>query len=157
MQDEDSIKLRKLGLQSPTLTTYLKSSAAIWYWATIIVGGLAVAFVFIISENDFPWIYIRNVLGIFFVFFLPGYAFLKVISTNNEQSKTSKENLENIELIVLSIGMSIALVSIMGLLLYYSPWGLDLYSIVFFLFGFSLVFSTIAIIRDSRKNTKFKE
>jgi uncharacterized membrane protein len=47
-----------------------------------------------------------------------------------EQIKTSTENLDPIERIALSLGMSIALVPIVGLLLNYTPWGIRLTPIV---------------------------
>ena len=63
-------------------------------------------------------------------------------------TKTSTENLDTIERIALSLGMSIALVPIIGLLLNYTPWGIRLTPIVLSLLALTLVFATTAIIRE---------
>ena len=147
LQAEGVIKLENQPLQSRSLATYLKTGEAIWYWVTIAAGAITAALVFTISENVYPWVYVRNVFGVIFVLFLPGYAFIKALFPVNLPAKTSTGNLETIERIALSVGMSIAIVSIVGLLLYYSPWGLDLTAIVLSLFAFTLVFATVAVAR----------
>jgi len=147
LQAEGIIKLENQALQSQSLATYLKTREAIWYWVTIAAGAITAALVFTISENVYPWVYVRNVFGVIFVLFLPGYAFIKALFPVNMPAKTSTGNLETIEQIALSIGMSIAVVSIVGLLLYYSPFGLDLTAIVLSLLAFTLVFATVAVAR----------
>ena len=147
LQAEGIIKLENQALQSQSLATYLKTREAIWYWVTIAAGAITAALVFTISENLYPWIYVRNFFGVIFVLFLPGYAFIKAFFPANLPGKISSESLETIERIALSVGMSIALVSIVGLLLYYSPFGLDLTAIVLSLLAFTLVFATVAVAR----------
>ena len=87
--------------------------------------------------------------AIIFVFFLPGYAFIKVTFPN----KLFAESIENLEIIIriaLSIGISIAIVSILGLILYYTPFGLDLTPIVFSLLASYSNSSTVGAIKESR-------
>ena len=157
LQAEGVIKLENQALQSRSLATYLKTGEAFWFWVTIAAGAITAAMVFTISESVYPWIYARNVLGVIFVLFLPGYAFIKAFFPINVPVKTSMGSLEAIERIALSIGMSITLVSIYGLLLYYSPWGLDLTTIVLGLLAFTSVFATAAVIREYQaKKTNLK-
>jgi len=151
LQAEGVIKLENQTLQSRSLATYLKASEAIWYWVTIAAGAITAALVFTISENLYPWIYVRNFFGVIFVLFLPGYAFIKAFFPANLPGKISSESLETIERIALSVGMSIALVSIVGLLLYYSPWGLSLPATVVSLFVFTSIFATAGIVRSTNK------
>ena len=134
--------------QSQTLITYLKTGEAIWYWLTIAAGLITVVLVFTIAESVYPWIYARNLFGVIFVLFLPGYTFTRALFQDNIFKGSSKGDLEIIVQIVLSVGMSITLVSIVGLLLYYSPWGLDLAAIVFSLLVLTFVFSTVAVVRE---------
>lgn len=129
--------------------TYLKTGNAIGYWITIVLLTMAVL-VFIISDNVFPWILIKNLLSLLFILFLPGYVFTKAIFPIKNPVKSINNKLEEIEKIALSIGLSIALVSIAGLLLYYSPWGLDNTTIVLFLVVFTSIFSTAALIKEYR-------
>lgn len=151
LQAKGVIKFEDHTLQSKNLTNYLKTTDAVWYWITITIGVLSAVLVFTIPDNFYPWIYARNVLGIIFVLFLPGYAFIKVILKGNVTAKTSIGGLEAIQIITLSIGMSIAFVSIIGLILYYSPWSLDLVTIVFSLLAFTSLFATVAVIREYQK------
>ncbi len=154
LKAEGVIKLENQTIQLITFIKYLKTFEVIWYWATIATGLMTAALVFTIPENIYPWIYARNVLGVVFVLFLPGYSFVKAFFQNHMVAKTSVGNLETIERLTLSIGMSLALVSIMGLLLYYSPWGLNLTSVVPSLLAFTLLFATVAVIRayQAKKN-----
>ena len=151
LQTEGLIKLENQALQSRSLATYLKTGEALWYWITIAAGALAAALVLAISENVYPWVYVRNVFGLIFVLFLPGYAAVKALFPVDMPLKTSTKELETIELIGLSVGMSIALVSIVGLLLFYSPFGLDLTAVVLSLLGLTLILATVAVLRSARK------
>jgi uncharacterized membrane protein len=90
-------------------------------------------------------------LGVIFVLFLSGYAFIKTILKNSVVTKSSLGGLEAIQLVILSIGLSIAFVSIIGLILYYSPWSLDLVTIVFSLLAFTSLFATVGVIREYRE------
>lgn len=149
LQAQGTIKFENQPLPIQNLKTYLKTGAAIWYWLTIITVIIA-TLVFTISENVYPWMYVRNVLGLIFILFLPGFALIKTIFPIKISTTSSNSKIEEFEQIALSIGMSIALVSTVGLLLYYSPWGLDLTSIVFFLVTFTPIFTTAAVIKEYR-------
>lgn len=155
LQSQGTIKLES---QPPPaslkLATYLKTSQALWYWATIAVATITAATVFTVPEDFYPWSYLRNVLGIIFVLWLPGYASIKALFPVRMPIKTSTESLEAIERITLSIGMSIALVPIVGLLLYYTPWGLSVTPIVLSLLALTVVLATVAIAREHQTKTK---
>jgi uncharacterized membrane protein len=132
------------------LVMYLKSSRSIWYWVTLILALTTSMLVYAIPANMYPWAYLRNVLGILFVLFLPGYALTKIIFPNKFSAEGS-ENLGIIIQIAFSIGTSIALVSIFGLILYYVPYGFDLTPIVFSLLVFTIVLATASAIKESQK------
>lgn len=93
-------------------------------------------------------VYIRYVLGGVFVLWLPGYTFIKALYPTQVPIKTSSENLDTIERVVLSAGMSIALVPMVGLLLNYTPWGIRLTPVTLSLLGLTLTFALAAIIRE---------
>jgi hypothetical protein len=154
LQNQGKIKLEKSPPQSQTLRLFLKTSEAIWYWATIVAGVVTALFVLTIPENLYPWIYVRNVLGIIFVLFLPGYALMKALFPGKMANRTSPGNLEIIERFSLSIGLSIALVPAVGLLLYYSPWGLNLVPVVLSLLALTLIFATVAVVRENRAHQR---
>jgi hypothetical protein len=151
LQNQGKIKLES---QPPSaslkLATYMKTSQALWYWATIALATTTVAIVFTVPEDFYPWSYLRNALGIIFVLWLPGYTFIKALFPVQVPIKTSTENLDTIERIALSFGMSLAIVPIIGLLLNYTPWGIRLTPIVLSLFALTLVFATAAVIREQQ-------
>jgi hypothetical protein len=157
LQNQGKIKLEHASLPaSPKMATYLKKWQALWYWATIAIAAITVAVVFTVPEDFQPWSYLRNALGIVFVLWLPGYAIIKALFPTQVPIKTSTENLDTIERIALSIGMSIAIVPIIGLILYYTPLGINLPPIVLSLFALTLIFATVAIAREHQSKNKIR-
>jgi hypothetical protein len=147
LQNAGKIRLEKQIPPAPMkLGGYLKTEQAIWYWATITVAIATVAVAFTIPENFYPWVYIRYALGTIFILWLPGYTFIKALFPEKE--------LDSIERIALSIGMSLALVPIVGLLLNYTPFGIRLAPITLSLLALTMVLATAAIIREY--HTKMK-
>ena len=147
LQNTGKIKLEKQIPPTPKkLAAYLKTEQATWYWATITMAIATVAAVFAIPEEFYPWVYIRYALGTIFILWLPGYTFIKALFPEKE--------LDNIERIALSIGMSLALVPIVGLLLNYTPFGIRLAPITLSLLALTTTFATTAIIREHQKNLK---
>jgi putative Mn2+ efflux pump MntP len=153
--------------QTPTpgkLTSYLRSNQALWYWITMTLTIATAIVVFTVPENAFPLVYLRYVLGTIFILWLPGYAFIKALFPQNlpfakalaRSSDTSEKELDAIERIALSIGMSIALVPIVGLLLNYTPWGISLTPIVLSLLALTTIFATAAITREHQTRTPEK-
>lgn len=158
LQSEGKISFTKKPSQTPPkLTVYLKTEQTLWYWATIAIAVVTVATVFTIQEDFYPWVYIRYVLGTIFVLWLPGYSFIKALFSTQVPIKLSTETLDTIERIALSLGMSLALVPIVGLLLNYTPWGIRLTPIVLSLLALTIVFSTAAIIREHQIIMKAKK
>ena len=98
--------------------------------------------------------YIRYLLGSIFILWLPGYTFIKALFPTHVPIKTSSESLDTIERVVLSIGMSLALVPIVGLLLNYTPWGIRLAPVTLSLLGLSVTFATVAMIREQSEDAK---
>jgi hypothetical protein len=143
LQSQGKIKLDNSSLQA-------SPKQALWYWATIAIAAITVVVVFTVPEDFYPWSYLRNALGIIFVLWLPGYAAIKALFPTRLPIKTSTENLDAIERVALSLGMSLALVPIVGLLLNYTPWGIRLTPIVLSLLALTIVFATAAIIRENK-------
>ena len=161
LQDEGKITFSAQPKPQPTsLADYLQTSAT-WYWVTLATVATTIAVVFAIPEDLYPWVYIRYVLGTIFVLWLPGYSFIKALFPKDlpfarglaRTLETSEKNLDTIERAALSLGMSLALVPIVGLLLNYTPWGIRLAPISISLLALTVVFSTTAVIRDY-KNQK---
>jgi len=151
MQSEGRISLKKQYTPPSSLIAYLKAEQSYWYWITIFTATVTAIVIFIIPEGLYPWAYIRHVLGAIFVLWMPGYTFIKALFPAEPDSDKSKESLDYVERIALSLGMSLALVPIIGLLLNYSPWGIRLTPIVLTLLFVTLVFATVALMREYHK------
>jgi uncharacterized membrane protein len=148
---ENDVKLHFKKLEDPTpssATEYIFSKKALWYWGIIVLSIATMISVFTIPETVYPIAYLRNALGIIFVLFLPGYAFIKALFPTTVPIKTSSENLDNIERIALSLGMSLALVPIIGLILNYTPWGIRLTPITLSLLALTATCATVAVLRE---------
>jgi hypothetical protein len=149
LEAEDKIHFNvKQELASASIGTYLFTSELGWYWTIIALVIITTITVFTIPQDWYPLAYIRNVLGVIFVLFLPGYAFTKAFFPTKLPIKTSSESLDAIERFALSIGLSIALASIVGLILYYTPFGLGLTPITLSLLALSSVLATAAAARE---------
>lgn len=140
----------------PKLTTYLKTEQALWYWATIATATITAVIVFTVPENLNPLSYVRIVLGTIFILWLPGYTFIRALFPQHEPAKTNAKNLDTIERVSLSLGMSLALVPIVGLLLNYTPWGIRLTPIVLSLLALTIVFATTAAVREHGLNAEME-
>lgn len=85
---------------------------------------------------------IRTILGVPFVLFFPGYSLISALYPE-------KTALGRIERLALSIGLSLAVVPLIGLGLNYTPWGIRLMPILISLFLFTASLSLLAIYRRS--------
>jgi len=146
LQDQGKIVLKNHQPSvTPVLRSYIFSTEANWYWAIIAVAVATAALIFTVPENAYPIVYVRYVLGSIFVLFLPGYSLIKALFPEKE--------LDNIERTALSIGMSLALVPITGLILNYTPWGIRTTPVTLSLLALTTVFATAAIIREHQNKT----
>jgi hypothetical protein len=142
--------------ETPTHATpkaCLLSSNSTWYWATIALAIATTITVFTIPEDAYPVAYIRMILGVIFVLFLPGFAFIKALYPAKVPIKTALENMDTIERAALSLGLSLALTPIVGLILNYTPWGIRLTPVTLSLLALTAVFATAAIVREYQTKT----
>jgi hypothetical protein len=155
LQRQGKITLKPLPTPPPQkLSIYLKTKEAYWYWITLILAATTTIITFTIPENAYPIVYIRYLLGTVFVVWLPGYSFIKALFPTEPPFKTSAKGLDSIERLALSIGTSLALVPIIGLLLNYTPWGIRLTPIVLSLLVLTTIFATVGIIREHKSQLK---
>lgn len=86
---------------------------------------------------------LRIVLGLVFVLFSPGYTLIAALFPR-------KSDLGSIERVALSLGLSIAVVPLIGLALNYTPWGIRLYPILVSVLVFIVGMSAVAWYRRRR-------
>src|SRR3972149_2846324 len=83
---------------------------------------------------------VRIVLGLPFVLFFPGYALVAALFPR-------KDDLDAIERVALSLGLSIAGVPLIGLALNYPPWGIRVNPILVFVTLFIVLAAAAALVR----------
>ncbi|RLF96161.1 hypothetical protein DRN58_09965, partial [Thermococci archaeon] len=86
---------------------------------------------------------IRTVLGLLFILFFPGYSLIAVLFPR-------KEDIDGIERLALSFGLSIAVVPLIGLGLNYTPWGIRLNPILISISLFTILCLVAAFLRRVR-------
>jgi small-conductance mechanosensitive channel len=157
LQQEGKIHLQPPQTPTPEkFSSYLGSNQALWYRVTMALTITTAIVVFAVPEDAFPLVYVRYVLGAIFILWLPGYAFIKLLFPQTlplarglaRSSRTTEKNLDTIERAALSLGMSVAFVIMVGVLLNYTPWGIRLTPIVLSLTALTIIFATVAIVRE---------
>lgn len=119
--------------------------------SVLILTLLTVLAVFLPGVRDTP---LRIIVGLPFVLFIPGYAFVAALfpeqgdlSADAEESVSTTRGIDPIERIALTVGLSTAIVPLLGLLLNFTPWGIQLIPIVLTVSGVTIACTVIAAIR----------
>ena len=99
---------------------------------------LCIPFVLLPPLNEISAI--RIILGLPLVLFLPGYALIAVLFPR-------KDDLDAIERIALSFGLSIAITPLLGLALNYTPFGIRSSPVLILLSVFTISLAICAFIR----------
>ena len=87
--------------------------------------------------------FLRILFGLPMVLFIPGYTLIAALFPGSK-------DIDGIERVALSFGLSIAVVPLIGLALNYTPWGIRLDPIVISLVIFTVAMSIIALYRRAR-------
>jgi len=104
---------------------------------------IVLALILIALVLFFPDSLARKILGLVFVLFLPGYAATAALFPENDQ-------IDGIERVALSFGLSIAIVPLIGLALNFTPWGIRLDPIMASVSGFIVFASLVGWYRRNR-------
>ncbi|WP_049980127.1 DUF1616 domain-containing protein [Halolamina rubra] len=125
--------------------------------AVIALVGITAAVVFLPVVSETP---LRVVFGLPFVLFVPGYAFIAALfpeagtfepSADGEEAREDavddREGIDGIERVALSFGLSIAVVPLIGLVLNFTPWGIQLVPIMVSVSLFTLASTAVAARR----------
>jgi uncharacterized membrane protein len=102
--------------------------------------ALAVATLFFTLLPPLSETPVRVPLGLLMVLFVPGYTLIAALFPR-------KDDLDGIERVALSFGLSIAVVPLMGLGLNYTPWGIRLTPVVVSISLFTIVMADVAYFR----------
>ena len=133
-------ELKLVNPQPPSsLAQYAGSVYSLWFWALTLFMILIGSAIYLLPQIP-PYVYFRYVVGSLFVLYLPGFALIEALYPK-------REDLEPLERLALSIGLSLALVPLVGLVLNYTPWGIRLDPIFVALAFLTIALGTVAVAR----------
>jgi uncharacterized membrane protein len=123
------------------LASYFFNLENAWFWGITALVAVTVTVVFLVNSS--PLLYLRYILGGVFVLFIPGFLLISALYARSEEMDT-------LERIALSIGLSLAVVPLIGLALNYTPWGIRLEPIMVSLAFFSEIMAIVCVVRRFR-------
>lgn len=119
------VKSKIVVLEDPappeSFSYYIFSTYSLEFWITLFLLSSTLLSIYFSSSSLV--LYLRYVLGSLFVLFLPGYSLIEALYPREEE-------LSPLERLALSIGLSLALVPLVGLVLNYTPLGIRLVPVV---------------------------
>lgn len=105
--------------------------------ACVILAVATLFFTLLPYLSDLP---VRIPLGLLMVLFVPGYNLIAALFPR-------RDDLDGVERVALSFGLSVAVVPLMGLSLNYTPWGIRLTPVVVSISLFTIVMAAAAYFR----------
>jgi hypothetical protein len=123
------------------IASYFVNLENAWFWAITAMVAITILVVFTVTSSNL--LYLRYVLGGVFVLFLPGFLLLLALYPRSGE-------LDTLERVALSIGLSLAIVPLIGLVLNYTPWGIRLEPIMISMALFAEVMAVAVVVRRFR-------
>ncbi len=131
-----------LDLSEPNPPSSFFSFAAnlesMWFW--LLTATVAFTMLLVFGVQSSLLLYARYVMGGLFVLFLPGAMLINALYPKAGE-------LDGLERVALSIGLSLAIVPLVGLILNYTPWGITLTPIMVSLAFFTEMLGLAALVR----------
>ena len=137
---------KKLYFQDSTVG-FVFSRRSLWYWITMllaVLGAVSTGF----PTDVYPLGFLRAVLGLNLVLFLPGFAFIRAVWPKRVSWETNSRDLDLIVRLALSVGSSLVITPLVGLAFYYSPWGVETLAVTTGLVLVTVAFSIIGMLRE---------
>jgi hypothetical protein len=119
-----------------SIFSYAASPLSLWFWAAAFSVVLSMG---LISVTSGAALYLRYAFGSVLVLFLPGYSLIEALYPKRE--------LDELTRFALSIGLSLALVPLVGLVLNYTPFGIRLIPVTISIAGLTLVLLVYSLFR----------
>ena len=122
---------------------YARSTLSLWFWGAALATLLSLG---LIGVTSGVVLYLRYVFGGLLILFLPGFALIEFLYAK-------KKELEDLTRVALSIGLSLALVPLVGLMLNYTPFGIRLVPVAISL---ALLTVILLVLGLHRKHAYYK-
>lgn len=112
---------------------------SLWLWTVLAISFLTALSIALSSIVSFLY-YLRLVLGSIMVLFIPGYVTVEALYPKEQE-------LSPLERLALSIGLSLAIIPLIGLLLNYTPWGIRLEPVLISIVIYIVIIGIVASYR----------
>jgi hypothetical protein len=140
LSEENRVELEDTPPATKTIREYLRLwDRNLWFYGAVSTALVTTVAIYTLP-TDLPLVAVRWVLGAVFVLFVPGYVTVEALFPKGRE-------LDGIERFALSVGLSLALVPLIGLLLNYTPWGIRLTPIVISLVVFTIGVACVGVAR----------
>lgn len=150
LAEEEKVSLEDVPPATKSLAEYLRLwERNLWLYGSLLVSFATILVIYVVPP-EFPFVALRWVIGSVFVLFIPGYVTVEALFPKGRE-------LDSIERFALSVGLSLALVPLVGLLLNYTPWGIRLTPIVISLTILTVGLAVIALARQYRISAERSE
>jgi hypothetical protein len=150
LAEQNKVALEDTPPLTKSLPEYLRLwERSLWLYTSLVISFATVLIIYALPA-EFPFVALRWVLGSVFVLFIPGYVTVEALFPKGRE-------LDSIERFALSVGLSLALVPLVGLLLNYTPWGIRLTPIVISLTILTVGLAVIALARQYRTSSERSE
>jgi len=115
LKKEEEIEVFESNTEVSFLNYIKNISESFPFWLTVLISSIMLITIYLLPQTLTSF---RIVVGGILVFLIPGYASIQLLFPAKDMEITQQ--------VVLSVGLSLAIVPLIGLLLNYSPWGLRL-------------------------------
>ncbi len=125
------------------LSSVLAPENSLWFWIVICLAVISFISIMFIPETGTAISYIRYLFAFILAAVLPGYCLTQTLFPKEEQ-------MDIIERITFTIGLSFAITALVGLFLSFSPFGLTLGTALPALGITVIVLAVLALIRKRK-------
>jgi hypothetical protein len=147
LAEQEKVNLEDVPPTAKSLREYLRLwERNLWLYLVLAISFATLLVIYVVP-SELPFVALRWVLGSVFVLFIPGYVAVEALFPEGRE-------LDSIERFALSVGLSLALVPLVGLLLNYTPWGIRLTPIVISLTILTVGLAMVALFRRYRMSAE---
>ena len=109
------------------------------FWIAIFTSAAVMAAIYIVPMGELGMI-VRRIAGALFLFVIPGYTITNFFIQRNR--------LSSIERVAVSVGLSLAIVAVIGIMLSYSLIGVTIEAVIAFVASFIVALAFLASYKD---------
>jgi len=148
LENEGKIHFQNTESKPNSYFAFVTLNKAAWYWMTVAFTALTLTIVLFIPSNLLFAEDLRILIGGIFLAVLPGYSLLRLLFPRARKPSDKTTSIDLFERFALSLGLSLVIAPLAGLMLNYTPWGITLVPITVVLVVLTLIFATAASGRE---------